>query len=255
MKLQEQAWSDIAEMNKSRSVVVLPLGAIEQHGLHLPLGVDSYLIQSLAECLEQQKPEQVVLLPTQWVGHSPHHMKFAGTISVNHTLYAELLEQIVASLAVAGFRKFVMLNGHGGNMLPIQMALQALKNRFRQENALIVCGLNYWNLASRELQEIRESAIGGMGHACELETSMMLELYPQYVDETKLRQDGQQPKLAGYKLDMLHSSPISLVYDFHEISETGTFGDPTLATKEKGKLFINAALKKLNLLISDISAV
>jgi len=253
MKLLEQAWSSIAEIDKGKAVVVLPLGALEQHGLHLPLGVDSLLVQSLGESLEKALPDRTVLLPTQWLGHSPHHMAFAGTVSVTHPVYAELLEQIVASLVQAGFTKFMLLNGHGGNMLPVQMALQAIKIRFREHCELFVCGLNYWNISRQEMQEIRESEVGGMGHACEMETSMMLHLYPQYVDKSKIFRDGRQPDISWVTMDMLQSSPISVVYDFHEISQTGTFGDPTLATAEKGKQFMVATVQKLIGLASDIS--
>ncbi|MCD9025304.1 creatininase family protein [Cohnella silvisoli] len=253
MRLQEQSWVDIGGMDKTGIVIVVPLGALEQHGHHLPLGVDSYLIQALAELVEKSLPDQVMLLPTVWVGHSPHHMKFPGTVSVSQNVYADLLEQIVSSLVTAGYTKFLFLNGHGGNALPVQMALQALKNRFRDHRSLLICGLSYWNLARKEMQEIRDSALGGMGHACEMETSMMMHLYPDYVDETNRKKDGRQPPIESLAIDMLHSSPVSVVYDFDELTETGTFGDPTLATKEKGKQFMEAIVRNLNGFISDIA--
>lgn len=255
MKLQEQAWTDIDWMDKTNLVVVVPLGALEQHGRHLPLGVDGYLIQALAEAAEQTMPERVMLLPAVWMGHSPHHMKFPGTVSVSHQVYADMLEQIVFSLVQAGFMKFLLLNGHGGNTLPMLMAQQAVKNRCRERSKLFVGGVNYWNAAHRELEELRESGIGGMGHACEMETSLMLHLHPPLVRDAQRVADGRQPELDWIRHDMLRSSPVSAVYDFDELTDTGTFGDPTLATASKGKLMFDAVVDRLNALIRDIASL
>ncbi|MBP1993209.1 creatininase family protein [Paenibacillus eucommiae] len=240
MRYMELTWEQIESLDKRDKRVVLPLGAVEQHGLHLPLGVDYFLIHALAAEVERRLPDRLLLLPPVWLGHSPHHLSFAGSLSVDHAAYAEMLVGIVRSAIGAGFVNFVLLNGHGGNQLPMQMALQELKNLYPSRDDLSICGFSYWNVAREEIGAIRESSFGGMGHACELETSLMLYLHAALVQSDRIRRDGLQPAMPSLRLDMFGGSPVSTVHNFREISETGTFGDPTTASAAKGEQFFEA---------------
>lgn len=254
MKIMELTWSDIEEMEKADKVLLYPLGAVEQHGKHLPLGVDTYMIENISTKVEELLAGKVLLLPTQWLGHSPHHLHFPGTTSVDHETHAESLIQSVDAFIQAGFKQVILLNGHGGNGLPMQMALQSLKNRYPDRTDASIYAFNYWNLVRQELANIRESPFGGMGHACEMETSVMMYLYPHLVRENMIRNDGQQPDSKYMQFDMLHGSPVNTQYNFEELSDTGVFGDPTLASAEKGKRFFEATVQGIVEFVKDVSA-
>ncbi len=253
MKLKEMTWLEVEALDKTKVVVVLPLGALEQHGHHLPLGVDTFIVESISEHVESEIKDHMLLLPTLWLGHSPHHMHFPGTVSIHHELYSELILQSLSSLVEAGFTRFTLLNGHGGNGLPMQIALQELKNKFKSRTDLYICAFHYWNIARDPLTQIRQSTLGGMGHACEMETSVMQYLYPALVKSELATKDGIQPNLSNVSLDMLAASPIHFVFDFHEISKSGTFGDPTLANSDKGERFFQAIVKEVIAFIREWS--
>src|SRR5688572_5522517 len=117
MYWHEQTWPAIQQMNKQLPVVV-PLGSLEQHGHHLPLFVDSIQVTEIAQRVERALTKGVLLLPTQWLGSSHHHMDFPGTVSVLPGLYAQVIKSIAKSILNAGFRRIFFLNGHGGNEVP-----------------------------------------------------------------------------------------------------------------------------------------
>lgn len=243
---------EAGSLDKRDKVALLPAGSLEQHGDHLPLGTDAMIAEALAADVERRDPARVVLLPCLWLGHSPHHLAFPGTASVGHRLFADMLTELVESLIRTGFRRIAILNGHGGNALPIQMALQELKNRHPNRPDLAVFAFQYWSLAASAMRDIRTSAPGGMGHACEMETSVVMHLRPELVRTERIRRDGKQPMPGRFTLDMLAGAPVTAVYDFHDISETGTFGDPTLADAERGRRFFEAGAEEAAAFVAEL---
>jgi len=131
MKLLEMKWPEV-ERRAPECVALCPAGALEQHGQHLPLGTDTMIVTHIAEQVEARCRDWVVLLPTLWMGSSHHHLGFAGTVSVSAPLFTEMAAQEARCLVSAGFRKIVFLNGHGGNMVPINQAMHGLSHEFRQ---------------------------------------------------------------------------------------------------------------------------
>lgn len=222
-------------------VFVAPLGALEQHGLHLPLATDTLIVSEIARRVEARLPDQVVLTPTQWLGHSPHHARF-GCVSLNLRPYMDLAGGICRSLAGMGARKIFLLNGHGGNDAPCRAALCELKTDYPDRNVLEIAFASYWSLAAEEISRIRTSPRGGMGHACEMETSILLALRPELVSLPDAVDDGTFRETSPYRvLDMLRPQPYYVVRDFHELSDSGTLGMPSHASAEKGEQFLEAA--------------
>lgn len=231
---------------------MLPLGSLEQHGPHLPLWTDTAIVSEIARRVERRMAEQVLLLPPQPVGHSPHHACF-GCLSLDVPAYMAVIRNLCRSLSAMGFEKVLLLNGHGGNDAPCRAALCELKAELP---ALRVVFASYWTLAADVFARIRTSGPGGMGHACEMETSIMLALYPEQVRISEMRDDGPVTRpIEGRRIpDMLHGQPYYMVRNFDELSGTGTVGSPSQASAEKGTLFLDAAVDAVGELVRAFSA-
>jgi creatinine amidohydrolase len=238
MYLQNSRWYQHHEL-RNRTFVV-PLGSLEQHGPHLPLFTDSLIISHIADRVEQLRSDSIVLLPVQWLGHSPHHRRFA-CVSADLFPYIGMICAICRSLVQLGARKILLLNGHGGNDTPCKAAQRELKSEFASIPDLYIVYAAYWNLAAEKFDCIRESEEGGMGHACEMETSIMLAANPSLVDMTVAASGGPNPRMGYRTIDMLRPPPFSLINEFDEVSGNGVMGTPELATASKGERFLNAA--------------
>src|ERR1700722_11241792 len=117
MKLAEMSWPEVATLD-SDTVVLVPTGALEQHGPHMPLFTDSILVTAVAEAVEAKLGTSLLLTPTLWLGASTHHLPFAGSLSASFEGYVLAITAVVDSLSGQGFRKFFLINGHGGNVSP-----------------------------------------------------------------------------------------------------------------------------------------
>ncbi len=250
MLLQNLSWPEVKALDFSRLIVVLPTGSIEQHGPHLPVSVDTDIVSAIATRLEQRLPDRILLLPTLWPGLSTHHMHFPGTIDVPQADYIRLITHIGKSIANMGATKCFILNGHGGNDIPIRAAMRELKTDVPQTRFVFA---SYWSLAAAEMKQIRESELGGMAHACEMETSIMLFLDPSRVKMHLAVRDGPKHTDVYRKADMQLARPVYFVNEFHEISASGIVGHPDLATAEKGKAFLDAIVKSVALFIDHFS--
>ena len=242
MLLQNLTWPEVKALDFSKLIVLLPTGSIEQHGPHLPLSVDTDLVSALATRLEQRSPQSVLLLPTLWAGLSTHHMHFPGTIDVPQPDYIRLITDIGRSIASMGASKCFILNGHGGNDIAIRAAMRELKSQVAQTRFVFA---SYWSLAAAEIKQIRTSELGGLGHACEMETSIMLHLDPSRVKMELAKRDGPKHTDVYRKADMQFARPVYFVNEFHEVSESGVVGHPELATAEKGKAFLEGIVKSV----------
>lgn len=245
MLLQHATWREIDSLPRE-TIVVAPFGAMEQHGPHLPIETDARIAAELAARLDRAVDGTALILPVQWSGYSPHHMDFAGSITLTAETYIRVAVEIAGSIARAGFQRFLLLNSHGGNRAILDVAATEL--RFQFPHATFVTA-TYWNLARTELQALRESAEGGMGHACELETSMLLAVSPQHVQLEHARPDGTWPCSEFFAHDMLGGSQAGMASAFSEFTRSGTNGDPRTATAAKGEQFLNAITARLALLV------
>ena len=242
MLLEDLSWPEVQRLKPATKLVLLPLGSFEQHGHHLPLTTDTDIVTAIARRLEQKRPKHTLCLPTLWPGHSTHHFFFPGTLSVRQMPYIQLVIELCRSIVNFGGRKILLLNGHGGNDVPIRAALRELKSDFPKAQFVFA---SYWSLASRSIAQIRESGVGGLGHACEMETSIMLHLHPNRVKLRLARRDGPKHTDPYRKADMQYGRPIYFVNEFHEVTKTGTIGHPESATAAKGKKFLDGIVKEV----------
>ena len=230
---------------------LLPLGSFEQHGPHLPLTTDTDLVSAIALGVEQALPSQVLLLPCLWTGHSTHHMHFPGTLDVPQLHYMGLIQDLCRSIFSMGATRIFLLNGHGGNDIPVRAALREVKTELNGRAGVHAVYAAYWMLAAQSIRAIRESEQGGLGHACEMETSLMLHLHPDRVRMELARRDGPAFASPFRKADMQLAKPVYSVNEFHEISGSGVVGHPDLATAEKGRQFYDAIVKDTVAFVRD----
>jgi len=250
MLLQNARWPDLKGL--ASRIFVVPLGSLEQHGHHLPVFTDSLIVSHIAERVENLRSEAIVMLPVQWLGHSPHHRRF-GSVSLDLMPYVEMICGMCRSLVHIGVRKIFLLNGHGGNDIPCKAAQRELKSEFEEMRDLYIVYAAYWNLAAARFTEIRSSPAGGMGHACEMETSVLLAQNPDLVNMNLAKRGGPGPHM-GYRVnDMLQPLPFHMINEFDELSHNGVIGMPEHASAEKGAQFLEAAALAATALIDEMS--
>lgn len=250
MFLQEMTWQQIDALNRS-TVVVATFGAMEQHGTHLPLETDTLIGQEIARRLDKACDQRLLILPTQWLGLSLHHMSFSGTLTTSVETYLAMAFEILGSIARAGFRKILVINSHGGNVSALDLVLTKCRESYPSTR---IVGVTYWNAAPAELSAIRESALGGMGHACELETSIVLAVRPELVRGEHVAPDGRQAVSEFSAKDMLKGGSVTVSRHFSEISQYGAVGDPRSASAEKGERFLAAIVNRLAKLVGEIES-
>jgi creatinine amidohydrolase len=251
MRYEELSVPDVEALDRDRTVLVLPLGSVEQHGRHMPLGTDTILAGSVVEAAAERLSGRIVMLPSPWYGLSVHHMHFEGTLTLQATTLMALVEDIVASLVAHRFRRILIVNGHGGNNGVLDVLASTLGHRFHGI-ARIAC-LTYFQLARNAIAALRQSDTGGMGHACEFETAMMQHVRADLVDAAAAITAYPDPGSSYLTTDLLGSSPVCTYHDFFDLSASGTLGDPSLASPEKGAQFHAAVVDELVEFIEDFS--
>lgn len=230
--------STYAEVERSGTdVAVLPVGACEGHGAHLPLSTDSIVTQRVATAIAEEL--NAYLLPLLPFGTSAEHLAFRGTVALRHSTLASVLEDIVESLDRTGFRELVIVSLHGGNYLLKSDFLRLLGNR-HPKMRISFCNIREgWRIALKEAGIETKDL-----HAGEVETSLIMALRPELVRE--VMEDFPLPSDGFGKVMVDHTG---FPYDVSEVSPEGTLGCPLKATKEKGRLFLKSLL---GYIVSDI---
>jgi creatinine amidohydrolase len=226
----------------AEKIVLLPLGAIEQHGPHLAVATDTDIVSLVARAAEEKMSGMVMLCPTLTFGSSHHHLSFGGTISLSPALYTQVIVELVSSLLQNGFRRVVLLNGHGGNITPVKQALAMLSgsyDTYLQPNIVLA---TYWELAGNIFAGAAPMESPALSHACEYETSLMLHLFPEKVHMERAVRAGRPASngYTGWEDDEPYRG-VSIFKQTAFISGNGSSGQPQLATAEKGAhLYLHA---------------
>lgn len=222
--------------------VVLPLGAVEQHGPHLPLATDRMVVDHFCREIDRHLGDDVLILPTVSVGYSRHHDDFAGTLTLTHeTLLHQIVETADSALRL-GMTNLLILNAHGGNEGIAQVALEHLGYRWPRCR---IVRTTWWQIASEALLEISTTGPGGVGHACELETSLMMIIASHLVDAAALPARENESSFGWDTADMLRAGSVTMYRRFSDVAATGVFGDPRAASVEKGRQISEAVTRRL----------
>ena len=234
MRFAEMTAPDIRDLSRTDTLILAPIAACEQHSRHLPVFTDSILVGAVAEGVERALPEQVVLLPVLWLGASEHHLPFGGTLTATLPTYELLLMELLTPLLRDGFRRVMLLNGHGGNIDPLRVALRRLDALFP---AALLTGAAYWEIAEAALAAHCVGPRTTMGHACEIETSMVLHLRPDLVRKDRIADDPDETP-SSFK-------GLFWARDFGRRTDHGAVGHPESANAERGRTMLEAAVRSV----------
>lgn len=248
---------DFAVLDSSRCIAVLPVAAIEQHGPHLPLNVDTTLVEGvIAAALPHLSTDLPVLfLPTQAVGFSPEHTRFAGTLTLNAETIIRLWTELAEAVAASGVKKLVLLNSHGGQVGLLDVVARDLRARL----GLLVYSVNSFNLPLTDEQgasvasqfSAHEHRFGI--HAGEIETSMMLALKPAQVDMAKAQNFHSTSQDRAERFSILGDGrSAKLAWQMQDYNAYGAVGNAAAATAEKGHALLQAMGRSLAQLLGEI---
>jgi creatinine amidohydrolase len=247
---------DFAGLDPARTVAVLPLGATEQHGPHLPLSVDSVLVDGVvnAALTHLSAADPVLVLPTQTLGLSTEHTAFAGTLHLSPQTLIQVWCDIGASVARAGVKKLLMFNAHGGNVGLMDVVAREL----RAQHGLVVYSSNWYNLP------IDGSVMGQFPadehrfgiHAGDIETSMMLALSPSRVNMAEAQNfaSTSQDRAKQYAI-LGNGKSAKLGWHMQDYNPHGAAGNAAAATAAKGEALVHSAGQHLALLLKELVAL
>ncbi len=229
-RLEHLWWPALqAAAQQPGSTVVLPVGAFEQHGPHLPMGTDLLFAEAVLNRVLDRLPSELPLwcLPAVAFGFSPEHLGFPGTVSLSAEALLAQLQGIAAALSEAGFRRLVLFNGHGGQIALLQVAARQLQQQFP---SLAVFPWFLWSGPAGVLEQIPEPERSQGLHAGRLETSLMLALHPELVGELPAA-DAMASPPAGLSLE----GAVPTAWRTRSLSNSGVVGDPAGASAAEGE--------------------
>ncbi|MCA9187576.1 MAG: creatininase family protein [Pirellulaceae bacterium] len=230
--------------------VILPIAAIEQHGPHLPLATDKIINEHFCRQLENEISSQVLFLPTIAVTCSRHHMDFPGTLTVSHETLSRQVQETLSAVVEHGFRNLIIFNSHGGNQAVAGVILEQFGAAHPECRVAVA---TWWRIAADQLLPISETGPGGIGHACEFETSLVLLAAPDLVDAKSIEGKHNTPTFAWAEGDLIRGAQASLFRTMKQMTPNGAYGDPRAASREKGVAITEIVVRKLRQLITDLT--
>ena len=236
---------ELRKYSQGDTVIILPVAALEQHGPHLPVMVDSRLTEEVSKrtaSLGRVNGVPIITLPVVWHGLSEHHMPFGGTVTLTSNTFFLIVRDLIKSISRHGFSKFLILNGHGGNITAAEVCAQDIS----MELSLPIVAATYWLEAADRFAKILETQTNVM-HACEAETSMMMALEPNLVVDSLLN-DAKGPM----KLDFLNVGKGSYRWrSLTHVTSNGVIGDPSHSSSAKGEQLLREASQAIFELICN----
>ena len=235
---------EIEEYLKKSNVVLFPVGSTEQHGKHIAIDNDAFTALEISKKVAEKTG--VLVAPTMPFGYSIHHMNFSGSITLKFDTLVAIYREVCESLIHHGFKKIVIMNGHGGNINAVNEALREV----RSDDDVIVYNVMVFPMekgfGSDSLAVCKQES---GGHACEMETSIGLVLGQRILLNNA---EKWKPPKSMTEFDKKYRSKVSTAKDFDEITEIGSLGDPTIASKEKGEEMVNAVVRDISEFVEDL---
>ena len=244
-------WEELRQVAARKPVVIQPIGATEQHGYHLPLNTDNFIVTRLCDAAGRRAPDELLVLPVVPFAFNAHHMDFPGVVAIQWDHVINYLIDITFSVTAHGFDRFIFISGHGVN--PPYLAVTGNEVNVRTG---ALCASLLWTALADNVTEIRESVVpGGMAHACELETAVMLYLDPERVREDRVDgRDRTSSRAASCRWTCPPRRPASI-----SASTGGAVFRPAAspakrpkARPEKGRLIFERAADNLVALVREL---
>lgn len=269
MTSQSRFWADLAttdfaELRRNAraagTIAVLPVAATEQHGPHLPLSVDSVLLDGIVAASLAHLPSDlsVLFLPTQAIGLSPEHARFAGTLTLKAQTVIALWTEIAEAVAAVGIRKLLLLNSHGGQVGVLDIVARDLRARL----GLLVYSASWFNLPlidpqGHDINELFSADEQRFGiHAGAIETSMMLALRPELVNLAQAKNFHSSAQERAQRFEILgNGKSAKLGWQMQDYNPAGAVGNAASATAENGHALVDAAARALARLLVEMDQV
>jgi len=233
---------EVEEYLKENDLVLFPTGSTEQHGKHIAIDNDAFTALEVAKRVAEKTG--VLVAPVMPFGYSPHHMAFSGTITLPFETLLQVYKEVCKSLMKHGFKKIVIMNGHGGNSNVISEALRRIKEETGETVYSLMVFPGRW-----APEVVKETIETRGGHADEMETSVALYLGQRVFFEKG--EKGVPPETAS-EFNQKYRGKVSTAMDFHEITVSGSLGDPTYASKEKGRKVMEAGIEEIAKFIEEL---
>jgi creatinine amidohydrolase len=235
-------WPEVRRAAGEERVCLVPVATLEDHGPHLPIDTDLRITAEICRRTAEAAPDEIVLLPPIPHGYSPHHMDFPGPITIGWDTFTRYCRDVGTSLARHGFRRILYLNGHGSNQNLVETAARLVGVDHQGVLAAAAFYLS-GKQALTAVDGLRDSGRGGMGHACELETSIYLAIDPAAVDMERAVDERGYPAGEFAYMDWA-DGPLKLMPWWSSFSATGVQGDATKGSAEKGEALLAEAVRE-----------
>jgi creatinine amidohydrolase len=249
--LAHMTWPEARTAAEEGRLVILPVGSTEAHGPHLPLDTDTHQAAHVAELVAERTGALVA--PALPYGYATTWMGFAGTVTLQAETFQQVLVETAGSLVSHGFDQVVILNGHRPNGTSCDVAARRVVDALPPESPARVTAVSYWEPAAERVNALRRSKPGGMGHACEFETSFQLATRPELVHMDRLA--DVNPPLVGWDL-VAPGDPARSYgrWPAPSADHPAIFGDPSVASAESGDAFLEAVVDELTAYVRELQA-
>jgi creatinine amidohydrolase len=256
--LRKLAWPAIQEAALKTAVVLVPIGSIEQHGPHLPIDLDTTTAETIA--LQAAKaasrtlgrPAALIAPTIPFGGPGIGMIEWPGTINLRPQVFLEMYKDVATCLCRAGFQYVLALAGCYGNLPALTLACQMLKVEHPESEFLLLDGL--W-AEGETIARVRESPVGGTGHACEVETSVALVIDPDHVLMDRAVDETPRHPSPDVSFDFSRRSSAAWPMPFGKMTRSGVMGAPTLGKAEKGEAILQAAVERVARLIVHLQGM
>lgn len=238
----DRTWPEVNDEIPQRKVLLLPIGSTEDHGPHLPLDTDFFIPTCLAERAASRRPDLMTVMPTIPYGFNLHHIDYPGTIHVASQHFIDYVLDVVKSVAYHGFKKVLLLDGHGSNMPGLDIVARRAILETDAHCAVVI----WTSLAMETFHDLRQTPFPGVAHAEELETSVYMHLGPGRVRTDRMA--AEFPSVYENQFvwqDLERAAPVQMMDWWSRFGTTGIVGDATLASAEKGRVVAEAVVEKL----------
>jgi len=243
-RTQIQDASAVPSDSERGKVILIPIGHTEQHGYHLPLSVDTIIIEAIAKGTATRLPTRSYALPVMPYGVSTHRSSFAATMNAGGRAFEDFWLAVIDVLVQRGFDRFYLMSGHGGNTSFLVNIVKYAGERHRR----IFCATTWLHTSGRigaeALKKYRTSPTGGMGHACELETAYLLHLRPDLCHMERVLDETDFIATPDYYMDWIEGGSLVANPPWDDDTKTGAYGAGSHGTAGKGRLWLEAAIEE-----------